>query len=115
MIRRPPRSTLTDTPFPYTTRFRSIRISAHVHAGVVHLRTRSHVHAWHAARPKVGQDALGVLAIQPVVEDQDDLSVVSAGLIGVLDDERCVQPAIELRYHVWMEEDRKSTRLNSSH
>src|SRR3546814_20435141 len=59
--------------------------------------TRSHVHAWHAARPKVGQDALGVLAIQPVVEDQDDLSVVSAGLIGVLDDERCVQPAIELR------------------
>src|SRR3546814_5949838 len=98
--------------------------------------TRSHVHAWHAARPKVGQDALGVLAIQPVVEDQDDLSVVSAGLIGVLDDERCVQPALELRSHVWMEEvrarvghrelvaeggarlalgDRTSTRLNSTH
>src|SRR3546814_7921077 len=28
MIRRPPRSTLTDTLFPYTTRFRSIREEA---------------------------------------------------------------------------------------
>src|SRR3546814_6338980 len=26
MIRRPPRSTLADTPFPYTTRFRSFRV-----------------------------------------------------------------------------------------
>src|SRR3546814_11856422 len=26
MIRRPPRSTRTDTPFPYTTRFRSTRL-----------------------------------------------------------------------------------------
>src|SRR3546814_9084092 len=81
MIRPPPRSTRTDTRLPYTTLFRS-------------------------ARPKFGQYALGFLAIQPVVEDQDDLSVVSAGLIGVLDDERCVQPAIELRSHVWMEEVR---------
>src|SRR3546814_13536485 len=28
MIRRPPRSTRTDTPFPYTTLFRSVRIGA---------------------------------------------------------------------------------------
>src|SRR3546814_14236030 len=28
MIRRPPRSTRTDTLFPYTTRFRSIRIAS---------------------------------------------------------------------------------------
>src|SRR3546814_7499296 len=29
MIRRPPRSTRTDTPFPYTTLFRSTRYSPH--------------------------------------------------------------------------------------
>src|SRR3546814_12364326 len=28
MIRRPPRSTLTDTLFPYTTLFRSVRLNA---------------------------------------------------------------------------------------
>src|SRR3546814_14975184 len=33
MIRRPPRSTRTDTLFPYTTLFRS-RASVHVHDGV---------------------------------------------------------------------------------
>src|SRR3546814_14110015 len=33
MIRRPPRSTRTDTPFPYTTLFRS-----HLFRGVPHLR-----------------------------------------------------------------------------
>src|SRR3546814_16558740 len=27
MIRRPPRSTRTDTPFPYTTLFRSVRLA----------------------------------------------------------------------------------------
>src|SRR3546814_11081251 len=27
MIRRPPRSTLTDTPFPYTTLFRSLPVA----------------------------------------------------------------------------------------
>src|SRR3546814_12083096 len=31
MIRRPPRSTRTDTLFPYTTRFRSGRLLAHLH------------------------------------------------------------------------------------
>src|SRR3546814_10700042 len=32
MIRRPPRSTLTDTLFPYTTRFRSIIAVVHARA-----------------------------------------------------------------------------------
>src|SRR3546814_14052446 len=31
MIRRPPRSTLTDTLFPYTTLFRSIEVALFVH------------------------------------------------------------------------------------
>src|SRR3546814_2635486 len=29
MIRLPPRSTLTDTPFPYTTRFKSLLLTGH--------------------------------------------------------------------------------------
>src|SRR3546814_3646597 len=32
MIRRPPRSTRTDTLFPYTTLFRSLRFTARSHA-----------------------------------------------------------------------------------
>src|SRR3546814_8707852 len=32
MIRRPPRSTRTDTPFPYTTLFRSGRVRGRAHA-----------------------------------------------------------------------------------
>src|SRR3546814_1893703 len=35
MRRRPPRSTRTDTLFPYTTLFRSVDLLAHVVAGVV--------------------------------------------------------------------------------
>src|SRR3546814_2614111 len=43
MIRRPPRSTRTDTLFPYTTLFRSVvdvgrRIAAHPWFGAVHAR-----------------------------------------------------------------------------
>src|SRR3546814_2655337 len=35
MIRRPPRSTRTDTLFPYTTLFRSTRLAALGHAGAI--------------------------------------------------------------------------------
>src|SRR3546814_15832616 len=73
MIRRPPRSTRTDTLFPYTTLFRSERLQPH-----------------HVRRTQVGLQA----------------GLATAGtLIGVdlaaLDHGR--------------DEDRKSTRLNSSH
>src|SRR3546814_9258636 len=38
MIRRPPRSTRTDTLFPYTTRFRSVSVSADAQHGSVSVR-----------------------------------------------------------------------------
>src|SRR3546814_19867154 len=38
MIRRPPRSTLTDTRFPYTTLFRSVQYAAITRVEVVALR-----------------------------------------------------------------------------
>src|SRR3546814_5748436 len=36
MIRRPPRSTRTDTLFPYTTLFRSVYAPARLHRGAAH-------------------------------------------------------------------------------
>src|SRR3546814_1091513 len=39
MIRRPPRSTRTDTLFPYTTRFRARRVTAD-REGALHARVR---------------------------------------------------------------------------
>src|SRR3546814_8614768 len=40
MIRRPPRSTRTDTLFPYTTLFRSVAVAGQ-HVGVGHARHRA--------------------------------------------------------------------------
>src|SRR3546814_5804082 len=45
MIRRPPRSTRTDTLFPYTTLFRSIAADIHAVLGAVQrVRLRQHPH-----------------------------------------------------------------------
>src|SRR3546814_17134511 len=41
MIRRPPRSTRTDTLFPYTTLFRSNQIRADDAYGILHFRSRT--------------------------------------------------------------------------
>src|SRR3546814_20835889 len=89
MIRRPPRSTRTDTLFPYTTLFRSPAIP--------------HVHPAHARVAEPGKDGVRVGAVEPVVEDEDELTVVVAWLVGVLDDERRVQAAVELGPDVGME------------
>src|SRR3546814_2288935 len=47
MIRRPPRSTRTDTLFPYTTLFRS------------HHRFRTRFHRGRSARPALGRGSVG--------------------------------------------------------
>src|SRR3546814_11334623 len=39
MIRRPPRSTRTDTLFPYTTLFRSRRLGTHLQCGFADINT----------------------------------------------------------------------------
>src|SRR3546814_7251208 len=59
MIRRPPRSTRTDTLFPYTTLFRSLLQRAGVHAdahGAVVVARRLH----HLAHPLARADVAGV-------------------------------------------------------
>src|SRR3546814_21121221 len=103
MIRRPPRSTLTDTPFPYTTLFRSP-----------------------LARPASGiaQDAQEV----PWYGGQEEpfriegskgrghrsrrARVSLVGLVGDLEPPQGAQWSEEQGFHSI---DRKSTRLNSSH
>src|SRR3546814_18276178 len=91
-FRRPPRSTLTDTPCPYTTLFRSVVIGL--------------------AREVVAQ-ALGIAGVEP---GQRHLAVARAG--GV--DHQRGQPEVPLQrpaadVQVLHARDRKSTRLNSSH
>src|SRR3546814_17158120 len=91
MIRRPPRSTRTDTLFPYTTLFRSLAI-----AGVA-------VHAAHVLLDHLPDaPALGVPEHQPrrfFLQVEQILLPADAAVIALLG----------------FLEDRKSTRLNSSH
>src|SRR3546814_8009664 len=99
MIRRPPRSTRTDTPSPYTTRFRSAVVGVHIVDGVVdgaigadrqHGSENLFLHHLHivggaAADVERHLAAVGAREILPSRIDLDHLG------------------------------DRKSTRLNSSH
>src|SRR3546814_6592698 len=108
MIRRPPRSTRTDTLFPYTTLFRSL-LSAGVPAGVAlkgsdlledrFLRARRHF--WPLTHREMGMlDYNG-----PAYRFEKTPSCLSkaAPCLGEHTDE------------VLQDVDRKSTRLNSSH
>src|SRR3546814_13717555 len=98
MIRPPPRSTRTDTRFPYTTLCRSRRRAEHLvrdgeqQAAVLGERLRSHADAAYLT----GRSASGILH---TLESPSD-SIPSAVLV----------LAARLAYP-----DRKSTRLNSSH
>src|SRR3546814_18231124 len=97
MIRRPPRSTRTDTLFPYTTLFRSRKLSG-----------------FRVGKPKPSMSDFDYLALDTAGRERRG-SVKAASM----DDARAVLGARKL-YVVRMEpgsgaSDRKSTRLNSSH
>src|SRR3546814_18757054 len=101
MIRRPPRSTRTDTLFPYTTRFRS-------EAG----RLRA------AATSEEGAIAEGIDTRQVATEERIRRTVtdIVEGVVG--QGNARVQVSAEMdfsRVSETSERDRKSTRLNSSH
>src|SRR3546814_14352036 len=88
MIRRPPRSTRTDTLFPYTTLFRSLHDLARQafrDGGLAHARIA------HIER----------VVLRPAAEDLD--RPVDFG------------SAADQRVNLAPRRDRKSTRLNSSH
>src|SRR3546814_2123437 len=123
MIRRPPRSTRTDTLFPYTTLFRSDRVEREQRiAGEVHLR--------HQARRDAGAEQREVDVVGP-----PGIGVVAPGIGAGLHrieavDTLCVGDAASAAEEVGIERrvvlvrlmdvaaggvDRKSPRLNSSH
>src|SRR3546814_4488291 len=110
MIRRPPRSTRTDTLFPYTTLFRSIVAAGDglgVRLDAVHRHRLQGILV--LIEEGVAEDAVrGRIGVQPL----HDEVVVLAGL-----DEGAVlaHAAADLFHACLLERDRKSTRLNSSH
>src|SRR3546814_12907094 len=97
MIRRPPRSTRTDTLFTYTPLFRSPG------------RRQREIIAVRRQRIAADRRARGVGGV--------GRSVIAGLVIGDLE---AIRPAVDLRIGIIGEqadpaEDRKSTRLNSSH
>src|SRR3546814_4490817 len=112
MIRRPPRSTRTDTLFPYTTLFRSgvaaapERARTHGRAGARRIGVRRRVET--SAYPLHAR--LAAARRQPVFfEDGTIASRLRFGAARGVYDEK-----IEKRRDRYRG-DRKSTRLNSSH
>src|SRR3546814_14301092 len=114
MIRRPPRSTRTDTLFPYTTRFRSC-------PG----RTRGHRLRLQGEVARTGRE--GDKAVPParVLQEQHDRAFLSERsgprLVHVRVRQPGAQDAVAERLPAYTRrllepaQDRKSTRLNSSH
>src|SRR3546814_19033572 len=105
MIRRPPRSTRTDTLFPYTTLFRSRRLGAQQPflpgQSLLHDPERIVATLFPVAPLRLGLGRLvGVAGPEPQHRD--------VGLVAVLLEEHPLQRPRAAQ-------DRKSTRLNSSH
>src|SRR3546814_13294197 len=102
MIRRPPRSTRTDTPFPYTTLFRSRDADA---------RRDSALPARCAGDRVMKRTHLPLNALRVLDAAARHLSFTRAA------DELAVTPAAVGQQIRALEDmlDRKSTRLNSSH
>src|SRR3546814_1608673 len=107
MIRRPPRSTRTDTLFPYTTLFRSVESSAVAEddAGAERLWRFREAHPEAAA-------ALGLVHKADVTVP---LSAMSAFVDEVGPAVASVAPGATTLVYGHLGEARKSTRLNSSH
>src|SRR3546814_12205260 len=98
MIRRPPRSTRTDTLFPYTTLFRS----ADPHP-VVDVNSGAVLLMYH----RFGEDDLPSTSIR-LSQFEAHLAELTSGRYRVM-----ALPEIVARLRAG--QDRKSTRLNSSH
>src|SRR3546814_7783298 len=114
MIRRPPRSTRTDTLFPYTTLFRSRLIAQAFAAAGIQLVARPNF----CSPDKLEKSRLlAPLKNATVVAAPEEIAffesrvdipeLMHEATNNLLDGARRFDPAIE--------KDRKSTRLNSSH
>src|SRR3546814_13632384 len=94
MIRRPPRSTRTDTLLPYTTLFRSEGLMHHHHRD-----SGSGTVVDPAVRDELRENLRPARWRNPEPADRYGLVVIGAGAAGL----------------AAAQEDRKSTRLDSSH
>src|SRR3546814_8352265 len=119
MIRRTPRSTRTDTLFPYTTLFRSLRAAKqHVDAGTQEALV-DRVVAVQKIADRVEHDVRGDdgLLLLGGIADHHAIGTVESGqLADILAD---LLSGTVVGRNDWpalgVTEDRKSTRLNSSH
>src|SRR3546814_11928131 len=105
MIRRPPRSTRTDTLFPYTTLFRSdSTVKAGVEAERAFLHTCTDVVRCSGRQRQTAATSL----------DETLRSVHCAGQCNIVCSR--VEGSVPADHmHILRQRDRKSTRLNSSH
>src|SRR3546814_6353430 len=118
MIRRPPRSTRTDTLFPYTTLFRSVVERAKLYR---HARsTRQDARIVEAGLGDRGERRASLTSNRAAVDEgdrtagvADDSGDVAGDRAAVGQSHRAVGAVAETDGRAV--EDRKSTRLNSSH
>src|SRR3546814_10691572 len=114
MIRRPPRSTRTDTRFPYTTLFRSrqarqLDVLAEVTRRFITVATRQEQLALAREALKLAEKTVSGARtrVDAAKSPHAELDRASIGLDRARLDER--------RAIVQLDTDRKSTRLNSRH
>src|SRR3546814_7531725 len=125
MIRRPPRSTRTDTLFPYTTLFRSISVKLTDDAEVRKLNS-AYRHKDKPTNvlsfPLFDPDQIEALSLTDDGEALLGDIVLAAGVVAreaaekqVTIERHVVHLIVHGVLHLLGYEDRKSTRLNSSH
>src|SRR3546814_19165534 len=118
MIRRPPRSTRTDTLFPYTTLFRSYRYRAAPAEALRHLRRSIQPGVANADRCRRVRDIPH--AFRPAYRSGTQRQSACTGSLMVPKMPAMIltsvaAAAIGLVAYLYGPGDRKSTRLNSSH
>src|SRR3546814_4156469 len=123
MTRRPPRSTRTDTPFPYTTLFRSIdgptgnrQAGAGSAAGKMNVQSSQVQGPSGSVNTGVSNQSQRTMTAGPAIERKQqnvESKVANAG--AVLDDLLSQMSQTQDARIEAKTTDRKSTRLNSSH
>src|SRR3546814_10192894 len=115
MIRRPPRSTRTDTLFPYTTLFRSCEDRAAVPELTGDYWTKRVNNPGITAFLPPRANATGTaIVVVPGGGHRLLVTTTEGDDVGRWLANRGIA-AFVVRYRLFREEDRKSTRLNSSH
>src|SRR3546814_5790112 len=118
MIRRPPRSTRTDTLFPYTTLFRSRKQDILLHFGAVDWHAEVFVNGQKAGEHKGGFDPF-TFNISSLLEGRGEQELVIRVWDPTNDGPQPRGKQVKNPEGIWYTPvtgiDRQSTRLNSSH